>query len=96
MMQAGQTDQAKEALSGLVQFLAARAQKGISDKDPDLNSNFGFIGTKTVQIDIGRFKRKEPGLDKDEIIRITDNLHQWLMMRYPDLDTHLKTQIETL
>jgi hypothetical protein len=96
MMKAGHAIQAKEALTDLVHFLADRSKKGISDKDPDLNSNFGFIGTRTIQIDIGRFKQKESPLDKNEIIRITDNLHQWLMVRYPELDTHLKNQIEQL
>lgn len=96
MMKGGRTDDAKVALSGLVHFLAYRSQQGIFDKDPDLNSNFGFIGTKTIQIDIGRFKFRPPQKDKNEIVRITDNLHQWLMMWYPELDTHLKSEIEKL
>jgi hypothetical protein len=87
---------AKETLSKLVQLLAHRAQKGISDKDPDLNTNFGVIGTDPIQIDVGRFRKAAPKLNKDEIIRITDHLHQHLMIRCPELDQHLKTQIEKL
>ena len=95
-MQQGETDNAKEALTNLVHFLVHRSKLGIFDKDPDLNSNFGLIGTEVVQIDIGRFKHQKPQLNKDEIIRITDNLHQWLMVNYPELDIHLKNQIELL
>ena len=95
-MENGQIERAKEALTNIVQFLVHRSQMGIFDKDPDLNSNFGLIGTQVIQIDIGRFKHQKPHLNKDEIIRITDNLHQWLMIKDPQLDAHLKNQIESL
>lgn len=91
-----QMDDAKVTLSNLVQLLATRSQKGIFDKDPDLNTNFGVIGTQPMQIDVGRFRASTPKLDKNEIIRITDHLHQHLMTRCPELDQHLKTQIERL
>jgi hypothetical protein len=98
---ANQIDQAKEALSSLVSVLKMRGQKGIYDKDPDLNTNFGFIGTQSIQIDVGRFRDRlktpsragKPALDQEELIRITDNLHQWLMERSPELDQHLKEEI---
>ncbi|HNA61863.1 MAG TPA: hypothetical protein PKW79_02165 [Rhabdochlamydiaceae bacterium] len=96
LMEKGQIEQAKEALTNIVQFLVHRSQMGIFDKDPDLNSNFGLIGTQVIQIDIGRFKHQKPQLNKDEITRITDNLHQWLMIKYPQLDVHLKNQIKSL
>lgn len=93
----------KQALTALVGLLALRIQKGIKDKDPDLNTNFGFLdGHQPVQIDVGRF-RIEPdapppspeGL-RDEIIRITDNLNQWLRVRYPALSAHLESEIRQL
>lgn len=87
------TDDAKEALSHLVHLLKTRSERGIFDKDPDLNTNFGFIGTKAVQIDVGRYRLKEIPFDRNELIRITDNLHQWLMERSPLLDEHLQTEI---
>lgn len=96
MIQAGSLDDAKETLTKLVHLLAHRSQKGISDKDPDLNTNFGVIGNQPIQIDVGRFRKAPPKLDKNEIIRITDHLHQHLMVSCPELDQHLKTQIESL
>ncbi|HEY5259546.1 MAG TPA: hypothetical protein VIJ46_02780, partial [Rhabdochlamydiaceae bacterium] len=73
-----------------------RAKEGISDKDPDLLTNFGVIGTEPIQIDVGRFSPTTPKLDKDEIVRITDRLNQYLTTRCPELQQHLKTQIEKL
>ncbi|MGH2612730.1 MAG: hypothetical protein ACRDFB_06730 [Rhabdochlamydiaceae bacterium] len=92
-MSEGKIAEAKEALTALVHLLAARSNKGIHDKDPDLNTNFGFIGTTPIQFDIGRFKLRETPADRNELVRITDNLHQWLMQRAPELDEHLKQEL---
>jgi hypothetical protein len=92
----GKIAEAKEALTALVQLLATRSNKGIHDKDPDLNTNFGFIGTAPIQFDIGRFKLRETPPDHDELVRITDNLHQWLMQRAPELDEHLREELKKL
>lgn len=94
MMAQKQPEQAKKALSSLVHLLALRMQSGIFDKDPDLNTNFGFIGTEAIQIDFGRYKAAAPYLDKPAILRITDHLHQWLMEKFPELDDHLRQTIE--
>ena len=90
----GKLEEAKQALTALVHLLAARSNKGIYDKDPDLNTNFGFIGTTPIQFDIGRFKLREISADRNELVRITDNLHQWLMQREPRLDEHLKEELK--
>lgn len=90
----GKIEEAKQALTALVNLLRTRSEKGLHDKDPDLNTNFGFIGLKPIQFDIGRFKIRETPPDKNELIRITDNLHQWLMQREPVLDEHLKKELE--
>jgi hypothetical protein len=88
---------AKEAVGALVQLLLARCEKGIFDKDPDLNTNFGFLGLRPIQIDIGRFcKKKEvpkEGAYKEELLRITDNFRQWLDARYPLLSQYLLEEI---
>lgn len=98
MVESEGLENAKDALSQLVSLLCLRCQKGIHDKDPDLNTNFGFIGHTPLQIDVGRFRiengnLQEQMVDRDEIIRITDNLNQWLRSRYPELSGHLETTI---
>ena len=88
-------EKAKEGLSSLVQILRTRMEKGIYDKDPDLNTNFGFIDSQAIQIDVGRFRKHTP-CDKAEIVRITDNLHQWLMVHSPELDLYLRKILDEI
>lgn len=90
----GKIEDVKVALSNLVHLLAKKFDKGIFDKDPDLNTNFGFVGNEVVQIDIGRFRKEDQKLKREMILRITDHLHQWLMTRSSELDDHLKLCIE--
>ena len=99
-MEKGNVVAAKEALSDLVAVLKMRFENGLFDKDPDLNTNFGFIDRQAVQIDVGRFKwerkKKSPSECQDDIYRITDNLKQFLDQRYPVLSEHLQTEISNL
>lgn len=100
LMQTEGTIAAKQAISDLVKLLLTRCEKGIFDKDPDLNTNFGFLGATPVQIDIGRFRKqseqKKVGKYRDEILRITDNFRQWLDTKYPPLSEHLLNEIHQI
>ncbi len=85
---------AKMAITSLIDLLKSRRQKGIYDKDPDLNTNFGFIDKTAVQIDIGRFsKGSKLPQDRDDIFLITDSFRQWLDQKYPPLSAHLLQEI---
>lgn len=92
------THAAKEAISGLVKLLFLKCEKGIFDKDPDLNTNFGFLHTIPIQIDVGRFRkeqeRKKHEDYRDEVTRITDHFRQWLDKNYPSLTEHLLKEIQ--
>lgn len=96
----GETTKAKESISSLVSLLEKRFEKGIFDKDPDLNTNFGFIGEKAIQIDPGRYRKTFPESairNKKEAIRhISDHLHQWLQIRSALLDEYLMDCIESV
>jgi len=89
-------EKAAKALFELIELLYARARKGIFDKDPDLNTNFGFLEGHPIQIDIGRFKKAPVSSPYHELLRITDHLHQWLQEKSPPLASHLKNRIEEL
>jgi len=94
LMQNHEESEAKKAIHSLVHLLHSRCQRGIFDKDPDLNTNFGFCENTAVQIDIGRFRQDIEMNPRHEILRITDHLHQWLGEKYPALSTHLMQEIE--
>jgi hypothetical protein len=93
-------DAAKEAIAALVGLLRSRCEKGIFDKDPDLNTNFGFLGRCPIQIDIGRFHHKSECKNseayRNEILRITDNFRQWLDVNYPPLSEFLTGEIQNI
>jgi hypothetical protein len=90
-------NQAKTGLSSLIELLALRFEKGIYDKDPDLNTNFGFCRNRAIQIDVGRFKKDPAMCDREvchhSLIRITDHLKQWLDGCCPELSQYLQEQI---
>ncbi|SRR5581483_5180542 len=92
-------DAAKEAIAALVCLLRVRCQKGIFDKDPNISTNFGFLGRRPIQIDIGRFSqdiRVKSAFYREEILRITDKLGKWLDRNHPDLSEHLLSEIQKI
>ncbi len=99
-MKKGNLIAAKKGLCDLVAVLNMRFEKGIYDKDPDLNTNFGFIDGRAVQIDVGRFKHdlnpKNLQMKRETIFSITDNLKQYLDRRYPELSDLLHKEITKL
>lgn len=107
LVKEGAQDGAKEALSSILQLFAARCQKGIDDSDPDLDKNFGFIGSQAVQIDTGRFtkhtlcnrysERNAPihaVQVKPPVIK--ESFKKWLSDLDPDLLSYFEAQYEQL
>lgn len=94
----GQFEQAEQNLTALVFLLAVRAKKGLYDKDADLSTNFGFTKEGPIQFDIGRYKidpsRKEKKIYKEELLRVTDKLCEWLQQKSPELAEHVKREIQ--
>lgn len=94
----GQLAEAKKGITNLVALLRLRCAKELSDKDPNLKTNFGFIDCKPIQFDVGRFKhdpsRSSPEIVHEELVRITDHLAHWLEKRKPILAQHLRQEVE--
>jgi len=96
MIQENRLDDAKTTLSNLLRLLAYRSQKGFHDKDPNLLTNFGVIGTQPIQIDVGRFRTKPRQLDREGLLRITHHLRDTLKIKCPELCSHLEDEIEKI
>ena len=100
MIVLGKKTEVKQCVKDLIHFLAYRSSLGIYDKDPDINTNFGICEGKPLQIDVGRYRmdptRKDPLLYIDDILRVTDNLRQWLNSEDPELSDSLLQEIENL
>ena len=85
----GEIDLAKKALVSLVDLFICKYQKGISDNDPLIRTNYGFLEQKAIQIDLGPFsedpKILDPVLCQAAIQKSMPPLRLWLKERAPEL-----------
>lgn len=88
--------EAEKILDGVVELLLKRIHARIYDKDPNLTKNFGVLDGAVVEIDVGRFDRDKEldGTPKEEILRITHHLFEWLWDAQPDLAKYLERRID--
>ncbi len=84
-----QLEEAKNAISALIDFSMQRFKKGYLDKDPHLVRNFGFLDGKAIEIDIGGFyqdpKKDAYYFHHNEIEKIKAKLLPYLKKNYPEL-----------
>lgn len=99
-IQKNKGDDLKSILAQVIDLLAKRARLGIFDKDPDLNTNFGVLEGRVIQIDVGRFRISEQEKDRccyiPEIKRITQELRENLSDKRPQLVSYLDDYIDSL
>ncbi len=87
----GNVDSVKGAIDTLIMQINTRLTKGISDKDPNIKTNFGIIEGKVVQIDIGRFRKGYIPGDGPE--RILFPLQYLLDQENKELGNYLRQEI---
>lgn len=88
---------AKTRLTSLVDLIKARSQAGIADHDPR-KRNFGFIGEKAIEIDLGSFSQddslKSPKIAKRKFTSEITKLRRWVHKNHPELDPFLDKKIK--
>jgi hypothetical protein len=93
-------DSAKRSLDSMIDMIVERSQKGISDRDPNIRRNCGFIGEQAVEIDLGSFTRSDtlkiPFICKTDIYQKTLQLKRMIGKIYPELSPHLEERLETI
>lgn len=100
LLQTLDSPQAKESISSLLSLISTRSSRGIADRDPMLERNFGFIDSKAVVIDLGSFS-KDPFLKKKNR-RNTTLFYETLPLRCllakekPDLLPHFEKEFERI
>lgn len=67
------------AIQEMKNLIERRSQKGLSDDDHGVTNNFGFVGDRAIQIDIGRIHRAK---ESDDYERISKRMDQWLQDAY--------------
>lgn len=89
---------AKRCIKSLIELIVARSRCGLGDRDPIMTRNFGFIGEKAVEIDLGSFYEdpllKKPAAYKKELLYETAKLRSWIHKRYPELFDYLLAQLK--
>ena len=100
LMREKNEQEARECVSQIVDLIVTRCQKGYHDRDPNIRTNCGFLGSHAIKIDVGRFV-KNPEMQKQEVmkselIRITAPFKDWLHDKYPALASHLEGEIARL
>lgn len=92
-----QHEQCKLAIDSLLTQIQTRCSKGIGDRDPNLEINFGFIDGKAIEFDLGSYfsspKLKNSAAQASELFFATHALQMWLEKHSPDLlDSILREQ----
>lgn len=89
---------AKRGILSLLTLLHTRLEKGLSDRDPLIRTNIGFIDGKAHFLDLGPFSKnvqpKPPELAQTEIRKITHSLRDWLAQREPGLALFFEEEIQ--
>ncbi len=92
----GADEEAKKSIDSLIEMILVRCKKGFADRDI-INRNFGYIGTKAIEIDSGSFlknpRMKEPWIYKQELFYATLELKDWLKKNYPEMVCYLEDRV---
>lgn len=100
LMREGKIEEAKNAVSRILQLIVTRCEKGFQDRDPNIRTNCGFAGEHPIKIDVGRFIKNEtmkrPDVKKQELFRIAKPFGVWLLENYPALSEHFQAEIDRL
>ncbi len=64
-----------EALTTVMHLVKRRIDKGIADHDKAVTHNFGFVGDRAVQLDVGRIYKGYKPKDNE---RILERIDKWL------------------
>lgn len=87
---------AEECIDSILNLIVERSRKGISDRDPNIRRNFGFIGNKAIEIDLGSYtKAKKAYSLKNELVK-TQKFKKWLRKRNVELSLYLNDRINHL
>jgi len=97
LMNRGDIERAKEILTGVVDLLKKRCEKGIGDRDPGITYNLGFTKEGAIFIDLGQFylapELKDKTRAREKIYDVTGTLRDWLKIHYPELEMHVLTEV---
>ncbi len=98
LLKNNESEAAKRCIDSLLTLILTRNQKGIADNDPVIDRNFGYIGEKAVEIDLGSFSKdprlKDPVFCKEELLSETEKFSEWIEAHHPSLTPYLNEKLK--
>jgi len=89
------TDAMKQRIDSFLHVLSSRIDKDITNLDPSLARNFGFLEGKAVEIDFGNYSKGVFSKEK-EMRRYTKRLRVWLLENAPEWVSYLDKTTQNL
>lgn len=100
LMQHNDIKGAHESIDSIIDLIVKRSQNGIVNSDALIRRNFGFIGNRAVEIDIGSYGLNphltKPYLTRRELFFETLELKDWLVEHYPTLSEHFEQKLASV
>lgn len=70
----GKEDQAEQAIASVLQLIRDRIEKGYADRDKAVSNNYGFVGDRPIQLDIGRLYK---GYKDGQLEHVERRIERW-------------------
>lgn len=94
LLDKGEMFRAKEAIDKIVSLMIENHGKGISDRDLNVETNFGFAAHRPIKIDVGPFEILQENVpsffEMKSAKRHLDQFSQWLKMHSEELASYLE------
>jgi hypothetical protein len=75
----GDVAKAEKAIASVLDLVKLRIAKGYADRDKAVSNNYGFVGDKAIQLDIGRLYQGVPkkGGKERQLLHVKKRIDRW-------------------
>lgn len=92
------TEDPKQVIDSFIEGITYRCKKGVSNTDPNVFKNFGFLDGKAIEVDFGDFFDNhhliEPRLYRHEIMRYVEKFRSWAIKEHPLLISYFDQKVQ--
>jgi hypothetical protein len=84
LLREGKMDEMEQAIVSLYTFIQYREAKGYMDRDVGVAYNYGFVGSRPIQVDLGRlYKRRDRKMRPEgrQLEHIRHHVEQWKLQQ---------------
>lgn len=64
----------QKSIAGVLALVKRRIEKGYADRDKGVSNNYGFVGERAIQLDIGRLYK---GSKEGQFEHVQERIHRW-------------------